>query len=408
MGKINELGVTTGVTVVLMLITAIVVGAGVYLAAPEIVEPVEEVEVMPELKVGFVYVGPVGDFGWTYGHDRARGTLEEKYDWLETTTAEDIAEADLAGVIDAMFEDDADVVIPTSYGFGWETAAAAERWSDKILYLGAGGHPDIHGSAPNLGYAYVDYHEITYLHGLKAGALTETDKLGVILAFEMPEPIRAANTFALGAQKVNPDAEVRTVAIGDWYDPGAVATAFDTLKDWGADVILHTDDSPAAVETAQSHYDETGERIWVFSHWSPMKEFGEDVVLSGKLARWEELYEPLILKAQQGVVDNRINWGMIRDGAIEMGTTWGEPIHTEAIPKLEAVKIDDPVLGEINVYELVMKRYGQFGGSSTYYNIWEGPIYDSEGNLRLEDGEIIDEYKLNWEIDWYVEGVTPP
>jgi len=405
--KKGELGIATvNAVIIAVIITAIIAGATGRFTAPEAEIVVEERP--PKIKAGFIYVGPVGDVGWTAAHDRGRGIVDGKYDWLETVYAEAVAEADVGAYVDEMFRGGADVVFTTSFGYGWETVKAAARWPNKILYH-CSGDPSIHGSAPNVGFYFSDFYEIYYLNGMMAGALTKTNKIGYIAAFEISELVRHWNAFYLGAKAVNPDVEMKVLVMGTaWYDPETTKTAFHALVDWGADVVAHTEDSPATISAAQDLYNTTGKRVWTFSHYTPMKEFGPDVVLSGQLVNWEKWYEPLLLKAQQGEVENRQHWGLLAGGYVEMGTTWGEPIRPDVIPELKAKMVEDPILGTISVYDLIMKRYEQFKDTPASFHPFTGPIYDTEGKLRLKPGEIISAYELNWTIDWSVQGIIPP
>lgn len=372
---------------------------------------IKELEAIPKarpIKAGFIYVGPVGDVGWTAAHDRGRLIVDEKYDWLETFYEEAVAEADVPDAIDAMFKKGADVVFTTSFGYGWETVKAGTRWPDKTLYH-CSGDPSIHGSAPNVGFYFADFHEIYYLNGLMAGALTKTNKIGYIAAFPISELVRHWNSFYLGAKEVNEDVEMKVIVMGTaWYDPETTKVAFATLAEWGADVVAHTEDSPATIAAAQDLYKKTGKRVWTFSHYTPMKEFGPDVVLSGQLVHWERWYELLLLKAQQGEKENWQHWGLMAGEYVEMGTTWGEPIRPDVIPELKAYMVEDPVLGRISVYDLIQKRIEQFKDMPASFHPFTGPIYDTEGNLRVKPGEIIRAYELNWTIDWSVKGIIPP
>lgn len=413
MKKGSELGVTTATAVIVaIIITAVVAGAGGWLAAPSEVREVEvPVEVPPKVKAGFIYVGPIGDVGWTAAHDRGRLIVDDKYDWLETFYEETVAEADTPDVIDTMFEAGADVVFTTSYGYGWDTVAAGKRWPDKILYNSTG-DPSIMGSAPNVGFFMADFYQIYYLNGLMAGVITKlsgSNKIGYIAAFETSELVRHLNAFYLGAKEVNPDIQMKVIVMGTaWYDPGTATTAFNTLVDWGAEVVAQTEDSPTTLQTAQALFDDTGKRVYAFSHYTPMKEFGPDVVLSGQLVHWEKWYEPLLLKAQQGEVEDWQHWGLLAGGYAEMGTTWDEPIRTDVINDLKAVEVTDPALGTINVYDLIMTRLEQFNELRVTFLPFTGPIYDTEGNLRLKSGEVISTEELRWGFDWYQEGIIPP
>ena len=317
----------TKIWVALLMIVALVAGTLGYVvkpAPPEMAEleakiseleaevadqsaRIKELEAIPKARpitAGFIYVGPVGDVGWTAAHDRGRLIVDNKYDWLETFYEEAVAEADVPDAIDAMVNKGADVVFTTSFGYGWETVKAGERWPDKILYH-CSGDPSIHGSVSNVGFYMADFYEIYYLNGLMAGALTKTNKIGYIAAFPISELVRHWNAFYLGAKAVNEDVTMKVIVMGTaWYDPETTKVAFATLAEWGADVVAHTEDSPGTIAAAQDLYEKTGKRVWTFSHYTPMKEFGPDVVLSGQLVHWEKWYEPFLLKAQQGELEN--------------------------------------------------------------------------------------------------------
>ena len=371
---------------------------------------ISELEAMPKaklVKAGFVYVGPIEDFGWTMAHNRGRTRADEKYDWLETVYAEIVPEPEVSDYIDEMFEDGADVVFTTSFGFGWDTVAAGARWPDKMLYH-CSGDPSIHGTAPNVGFYFADFYQMYYMNGLAAGALTKTNKIGYVAAFTISEVVRHLDAFYLGAKEVNPDVEMKVLVTGSWVDPATDTLNAEALIAWGADVIGFTADAPAVISKCQEHYEETGEKIYTFSHYSDMKEFGPDVVVSGQLVNWEKWYEHLLLKAQQGEVENWQHWGLANGGYAEMGSAFGEPINPIFIDDLEAVTVTDSVLGTINVYDLILHRYEQFKDVRSTFEPFTGPIYDTEGNLRLKSGEVIDGYELWWEMDWYPEGIIPP
>lgn len=432
MRRRNEFGITTVTAVAIaIVITAIVAGTIGYVvkpAPPEVAElqariselearvaeqsaRISELEAMPKaktIKAGFIYVGPIGDVGWTAAHDRGRLVVDRKYDWLTTTYMEAVAEADAPDAIDEMFRGGADVVFTTSFGYGWETVKAGDRWPGKILYH-CSGDPAIMGTAPNVGFYFADFYQIYYLNGLMAGALTKTNRIGYIAAFPIAELTRHWNAFYLGAKEVNPDVIMKVIVMGTaWYDPETTKTAFKTLVDWGADAVAHTEDSPATISAAQTHYEETGKRVYVFSHYTPMKEFGPEVVLSGQLVRWEKWYDHLLLQAQQGIIEDWQHWGLIHGDYVEMGTTWGEPINPKFVGELKAKTVTDPILGTISVYDLIMHRYEQFKDMRVTFEPFTGTIYDTEGILRVKPGEIIDFYYVNFGIDWSVEGIIPP
>ncbi|KXB02434.1 hypothetical protein AKJ44_00485 [candidate division MSBL1 archaeon SCGC-AAA261F17] len=367
-----------------------------------------------KLKAGFIYVGPVGDYGWTRAHDRGRKIVDKKYDWLTTTTAESVAPADTGDYIDSMFEGGADVVFTTSFGYLEPTVNKASDWPNKMLYHCSGGplpYKQITGKefqSKNTGFYFGDFYQIYYLNGMMAGALAKNDKIGYVAAHTTSEVVRHLDSFMLGAKEVNPDVKMKVIETGAWYNPGASTTAANTLISWGADAIAFTCDSPAVVQACQSHYEETGERVYAFSHYTPMLSQGPDIVISGQLVHWEKLYEDLLLKARAGVVENFQHWRLLHSGAVQMGSTWEDKINPEFVDDLKAVTVSDPVYGDINVYDLIMKRLDQFKQLRVNFHPFTGPIKDSDGNLRLKDGEVLPQDNLRWGMNWYIEGTIPP
>lgn len=370
-----------------------------------------------KLKAGFIYVSPTGDFGYSHAHDRGRQKVVEKFDWLETITAESVAPADVGSTIDSMVNDGADVIFATSFGHMEPTAAKAKEYPDVKFYH-ASGSPLVYKSMvgeefniPNMGFYFADFYQIYYMQGLMAGAMSRVqnnNRIGYVAAHTTSEVNRHMNAFFMGAKEVNPDIEMRVIETGAWYDPSASQSAAETLIDWGASSIAWTVDSPAAIQAAQKHYEETGERVYSFSHYTPMKDQGPDVVLSGQLVHWEKLYTDLLSKAYAGVMEPKQHWCMIHEGCVEMGATWGEPINPDFVDEIKSVTVQDDVLGEVNVYDLIMHRQEQFAQLRHTYHPFTGPIKDTNGKLRLKKGEVMHQDDLRFGFDWWPQGVMPP
>ncbi|RKX74892.1 MAG: BMP family ABC transporter substrate-binding protein, partial [Spirochaetes bacterium] len=160
-----------------------------------------EKEVKEEkLKAGFVYVGPVGDYGWSHAHEQGRKYVMEKFPWLESVYVESVAEADAPRIIDRFIrEEDCDVVFTTSFGYMDATIEAGNKYPDKLFM-----HCSGFKQSKNVGTYFAELQEMYYLNGLMAGALTKTNKVGYVGAFPIPEVVRHINHFALGVKKVNP------------------------------------------------------------------------------------------------------------------------------------------------------------------------------------------------------------
>ncbi|MCG8530740.1 MAG: BMP family ABC transporter substrate-binding protein, partial [Desulfovibrionales bacterium] len=168
-----------------------------------------------KLKAGFVYIGPVGDYGWSYAHDLGRKYAEKQFPWLDTVIVESVGESDSARIIDRLVrQQKCDVVFATSLGYMDDTFKAAKRYPDKTFMHCAG-----FKRGKNMGTYFGDLYQMYYLNGLMAGALTKSNKIGYVAAFPIPELVRHINAFALGARAANPKVEVDVKWIYAWYGP---------------------------------------------------------------------------------------------------------------------------------------------------------------------------------------------
>lgn len=355
-----------------------------------------------DLKAGFIYVGPIGDYGWTHAHDQARQYLENLFPWLETIYIESVPEGEVETYIDKLIrEENVDVVFTTSFGFMDGTIAAAQRYPNKIFF-----HCSGFKRAPNVGTYFAEFYQLYYLNGLMAGALTKTGKVGYVGAYPIPEVKRHINAFAIGVRQVNPNATVNVRWIYEWYNPAAAKEAVEALIADGSDVFAFTEDSPTVVQVAD------GRGLPVFSHYSPMYDFAPEHTVSGQLVDWGVIYADILAKIYAGVytsenLEDVDYWWMLREGAVELGAKPGMPINPVYEDQLRSVKVTDPVLGEIDVYDLVMTRLEEMSEETVLYDPFTGPIYDRKGNLRIKPGARASHDEL-WTMEWAVEGVVGP
>ncbi len=353
------------------------------------------------LTAGFIYVGPVGDYGWTYSHDRARLIAEETFPWLDTMYVESVTEGELETYIEMLIDEGAEVIFTTSFGFMDGTYAVAARNPD-IIFAHASGYT----RAPNMATYMSDLYQSYYLCGLMAGALTESNVIGYMAAFPIPEVKRHLNAFAMGAREVNPDAEIMVRWIYAWYDPAAGKEATEALIAEGADVFMFTEDSPT-VPTVAAEYGYPS-----FSHYAPMHTFAPDYVVSGKLVKWEAFYLDFLAKVYAGMYtsENLADvdwWGLLADDASELGADWDMPVNPVFEEQLSAYMVDDPLLGEISVYDLVFTRLEQMADPQMVFDPFAGPIYDRQGILRVPEGARMD-YDSILTLEWAAEGVVGP
>lgn len=379
------------------------------------------------LKAAWIYVGPVGDVGWTHAHDQGRLYVDNKFPWLETLGVESVDAADLRSVIDSLVAKGYKLIFTTSFDFMQGTYEAAEAYPDVIFF-----HCSGYMRRPNMGTYFAEFYQLYYLNGLMAGALTKTGKLGYIAAHFIPEVVRHINAFAIGANEIakylGKNVTIYVRKIGEWYAPDtAKAIAKDLVENYDVDTLAFTEDSAATVQYAEEYYETTENQIYVFSHYSPMYEYGPNVTVSGQLVHWEKIYEDIVTKVRLGVynttnLENVDYWWMLKEGAVELGADFGMPINPKFLDDLKAIKftpdeklkaeleacnmtdrIDED--GKISVYDLIELRLAQMKEEVPTFDPFTGPIYDNEGNLRVPEGVRMNREQL-WTINWFVENVV--
>ncbi len=353
------------------------------------------------LTAGFIYVGPVGDYGWTFAHDEARQMLDEEFDWLETLFVESVPEGDAEPFIDQLVQQGAEVIFTTSFGYMDATIAAAQRYPD-ILFAHATGFM----RAPNVATYTAEFYQVYYLNGLMAGALTESGNVGYVGAFPIPEVKRHIDAFTMGVREVNPEASVTVRWINAWFDPAAATEATQALIAEGADVLGFTEDTPTVIQVAA----ERG--LPSFSHYSPMYEFAPEYVVSGQLVHWDEIYRDFLTKVRDGTytaenLEAVDYWWLLADDAVEMAASEEVVINPAYEEALRAVTVDDPELGEVNVYDLVTTRLEQMSASPVQFDPFTGPITDRNGNLVVEEGVTMSIEELA-SVQWAAQGVEGP
>lgn len=335
-----------------------------------------------KIKAGFVYVGPVGDYGFTYGHDEGRRFAEKELPWLETTYVESVSESDSARIIDRLIQEEkCDVVFTTSFGYMDDTIKAGKKYPSKTFM-----HCSGFKRADNVGTYFGDLYQIYYLNGLMAGALTKTNKIGYVGAFPIPELVRHINAYALGIKAVNPKAEVDVRWTYAWYGPDKAKEAAESLIGEGCDTLAFTEDTPAVIEVGQDHT-EKGQQIYTFSHYSPMQPYGKDSVVSGQLMNWGGMYVKILKDIYNNTWTNADVWWLAGEDAAILGGSKTEMINPKFMDELKTIQVDTPDLGKLSVYDLVMKRYTQMKQGVDVFDPYNGPITDNTGVLKVKEGE---------------------
>lgn len=352
------------------------------------------------LKACFIYVGPIGDVGWTYAHDEARRAAEKAIPGLTTQYVESVKPADTLATVDRLVAGGCNVIFTTSFDFMDPTLEAAKKYPEVIF-----AHASGFKRAPNMLTYMADFYQIYYLNGLMAGALTKSGKVGYVAAFPIPELKRHISAFALGVRAVNPRATVNVKWINAWYDPVKAREAAEALMAEGNDILAFTEDTATVIQTAARR------RVPSFSHYNSMYKYAPDYVVSGQLVDWSVIYIDILKKVQNGTytpknLQNVDYWWLAREKAVMLGAQVGMPIN----PKFEAAlkQASMTVNGKkVSVYDRVMELYKDIQSPNPKWDPFTGPIRDRNGILRVPAGRKMTVKELN-EMQWVAPGVVGP
>jgi basic membrane protein A len=325
-------------------------------------------------KVAFIYIGPPGDLGWTYEHDRGRKALVEAYgDKVETAYVENVPEGpDAARVIRQYAQDGFDMIFTTSFGYMDPTAEVAKEFP-KVKFEHCSGYK----TDANLATYFGRIEEARYLSGIIAGKATTANKIGYVAAFPIPEVVRGINGFTLGVRSVNPKAVVNVVWTNTWYDPVKEREAAVALLDAGCDIITQHQDTTEPQKAAQ----ERGKLS--IGYDSDMGKFVGDSVLVSPMWNWGKYYVETVGAAMKGTWTTHSYWEGLKSGVVELSSI---------SPKVSA-----------EAKELVEKAKAEIVAGTR--NIFAGPIKGQDGKIVVEAGASVDDGK-QLSMDWFVEGVV--
>ena len=226
--------------------TLVLLMAALFLAAGLASAPAQAIGVQKEMKVGFIYISPIGEEGWSYAHDQARKFLST-LPGVTTSYVESVPEGqDAERIIQSMARKHYDIIFATSFGYMDSMLKVAEQFPNSTFM-----HCSGYKTAPNMSNYFGRIYQARYLTGLVAGSMTQSNVIGYVAAFPLPEVIRGINAFTLGVRAVNPKAEVRVVWTKSWYDPAMEKSVAKNLIKEGADVIAQHQDSNGPQEAAQ-------------------------------------------------------------------------------------------------------------------------------------------------------------
>lgn len=323
-------------------------------------------------KVGFIYVGPVGDHGWSYQHDQGRQAVEAAYgDKVETTFVESVPESDAERAIEQLARTGHDIIFTTSFGFMEPTLAVAARYPD-VKFEHATGYK----RADNVATYAGKFHEGRYIIGQIAARMSESGVIGYVGAFPIPEVIAGINAFMLGAQSVDPDIELRVVWVNSWYDPAREADAATALLDQGVDVITQHTDSPAPLQAAADR------GALGFGQASDMERFAPEAQLTAIIDDWSGYYVERVGMVLDGTWESTDTWGGLADGMVVMADYANMLEDVAALAETTEAAIAS---GELHPFACPV--FAQ-----------DGTEVPCEGGTHLSDGQILG-------MNFYVQGI---
>jgi len=325
------------------------------------------------IKAAFVYVGPIGDAGWTKKHDDGRKELEAALgDCVETTYLESVPEgAESEATFDRLAREGNDVIFGTSFGYMDQMLAVAEKYPD-VKFEHATGFKVSDNMSTYFGAA----EEARYLSGMAAASVTESGQMGYVAAFPIPEVLRGINAFTLGAQRINPDVTVEVAWTSTWFDPVVEKEAAEALLNGGADVIAQHQDTPSAGEAAQ-----TASGYWV-GYNDDMSRFAPDAWLTAPVWDWGPYYISVVEAIRDGTWESEQYYGNMADGLVKLS-----PV-ADVVPQ----DVRDQIATVQD--EIIAGTFAPF----------TGPISDQDGTENVADGEVPDLGTLLG-MDYFVAGV---
>ncbi|MGE5450942.1 MAG: BMP family ABC transporter substrate-binding protein [Acidobacteriota bacterium] len=325
------------------------------------------------LKIAFAYVGPVGDAGWTFAHNKGRLAIEQEFgDKVETTFVEKVPEGpDAERVIRDLVGQGNKLIFGTTFGY-MEPMLKVAADNKDVRFEHATGYK----TAANLRTYDSRTYEGAYMAGVIAGSMTKTNTLGVVGSIPIPEVIRNIDAFTLGAQSVNPKIKTKVVWVNGWFDPPKETEGAQSLINQGADVLFQNTDSPAVLQTAEK----AGK--FAFGWDSNMSKFGPKAHLASSVINWGPYYVKATKDALEGTWKTGSEWWGVKEGAIDL-VAISDQVPADVKAKVDAIKA------------------GLKDGS---FVIWKGPIKGQDGADLVAKDKVADDAFLHG-INFYVKGV---
>jgi simple sugar transport system substrate-binding protein len=325
-----------------------------------------------KLKVGFIYVGPVGDYGYSYEHDQGRIAMQKALgDKVETTFLENVPENDSERSIEQLARTGHKLIFTTSFGFMEPTLKVAKKYPN-VKFEHATGFK----RATNVATYSARFYEGRYVIGQIAGKMTKTNTLGYVAAFPIPEVVSGINSFYLGAKSVNPDVKVKIIWANTWFDPGKEAEAAKALLAQGADIITQHTDSAAPLQEA-----EKAGKLG-FGQASDQSRFAPKAQMTAIVDDWSAYYIARTKAVLDGSWKSTDTWDGMKQGMVVMAPYKNMPDDVKALAEKTTAGIKD---GSILPFACPVVDQS-------------GKTVECKGGKGLDDGQILS-------MNWYVKGI---
>jgi len=342
--------------------------AALALGASTLAAPAQE-----KLKVGFIYLGPIGDFGWTCQHELGRQAVVKHFgDKIETSYLENVNEGpDAERAIEQLARTGHKLIFTTSFGYMDATVKVAKKYPNLYFEHNTGYKRD-----KNLATYSARFYEGRYIQGQIAAKMSKSGVLGYIGSFPIPEVVSGMNSTMLGAQSINPNIKVKIIWVNTWFDPGKEADAAKALVDQGADVIMQHTDSPAAMQVAEAR------GKYAFGQDSDMIKFGPKAQLTAIVNNWAPYY----IERVQAVLDNK--W--------TSGDVWGG-LNTKLLLMAPYTNMPDDVKKTAEDTQAAISS-GKLHPFKCPVLAQDGSTVECKGGTHLADEQILS-------MNFYVKGI---
>jgi basic membrane protein A len=326
-----------------------------------------------KLKVGFIYLGPVGDLGWTYQHDLGRLAMVKEFgDKVETTFLENVSEGpDSERSIEQLARAGNKLIFTTSFGYMEPTLKVARKYPNVHFEHATGYKRD-----KNMSTYSGRFYEGRYIQGQIAAKMSKAGVLGYIGSFPIPEVISGINATMIGAQTVNPNIKIKIIWANSWFDPGKEADAAKALLDQGADIIMQHTDSPAAMQIAS----ERGKLA--FGQDSEMIKFGPKSQLTSIMDNWGPYYIARVKAELEGTWKSEDEWGGLKSKMVVMAPYTNMPDDVK-----KAAEETEAAITEGKLFPFKCPVIDQ-----------EGKEVECKGGDHLADGQVLG-------MNFYVKGI---